>query len=212
MSTPKTRKDTKGNRKGAAPQEKPIPEVKHDSGLLERSKYSLDLINTWITSADSKISTSCGIVSVVVAVLVFVAENILSKIDRTIGAIEPWKTLFIITAAGSVITFILSLFFHLLALSPKFFAGKNTGDQSKNKKCNIFYEDIKDYKDAEDYISAVRKMTENQFVDDALLETYCNSKICSTNLHRFKRGLWTAFASIVLILICALCYFRMYHH
>lgn len=212
MSTPKTRKDTKGNRKGAAPQDKPIPEEKHDSGLLERSKYSLDLINTWITSADSKISTSCGIVSVVVAVLVFVAENILSKIDRANGAIEPWKTLFIITAAGSVITFILSLFFHLLALSPKFFAGKNTGDQSKNKKCNIFYEDIKDYKDAEDYISAVRKISENQFVDDVLRETYYNSKICSTKMHRFKIGLWTAFASIVLILICALCYFQMYHH
>ena len=106
---PKTRKDIKGNRKGAAPQDKPILEEKHDSCLLERSKYSLDLINTWITSADSKISTSCGIVSVVVAVLVFVAENILSKIDRTNGAIELWKIWFIITAAGAVITFLLSL-------------------------------------------------------------------------------------------------------
>lgn len=212
MSTPKTRKDTKGNRKGAAPQEKPIPEVKHDSGLLERSKYSLDLINTWITSADSKISTSCGIVSVVVAVLVFVAENILSKIDRTNGAIEPWKTWFIITSAGAMITFILSLFFHLRALSPKFFAGKNTGNQSKNKKCNIFYEDIKEYEHAEDYIIAVRKMSENQFVDDVLRETYYNSKICSKKMHRFKIGLWMALGSIVLILICALCYFLMYHH
>ena len=209
MSTPKTRKDTKGNRKGAAPQEKPIPEEKHDTGLMERSKYSLDLINTWITSADSKISTSCGIVSVAVAVLVFVAENILSKVSTANGIIDPWKTR---TAAGAVITFTLSLFFHLLALSPKFFAGKNTGDQSKNKKCNIFYEDIKDYKDAEDYISAVRKISENQFVDDVLRETYYNSKICSTKMHRFKIGLWTAFASIVLILICALCYFQMYHH
>lgn len=212
MSMPKTRRDTKGNRKGAVHQEKPIPEEKHDSGLLERSKYSLELINTWITSADSKISTSCGIVSVVVAVLVFVTENILSKINTTNGAIEPWKTRFIIAAVGAVITFILSLFFHLLALSPKFFTGKNTGDQSKNKKCNIFYEDIKDYKDAEDYISAARKMTENQFVDDVLRETYYNSEICSTKMHIFKIGLWTAFVSIILILICALCYFLMYHH
>ena len=212
MSTPKTRKDTKGNRKGTAPQDKPIPEEKHDSGLLERSKYSLDLINTWITSADSKISISCGIVSVVVVVLVFVAENILSKINTANGAIEPWKTRFIITAAGAVLTFILSLFFHLLALSPKFFAGKSTGNQSKNTKCNIFYEDIKDYIDAEDYISTVRKMSENQFVNDVIRETYYNSKICSMKMHRFKIGLWTALVSIVLIFICALCYFLMYHH
>ena len=212
MSTSKTRKNTKGNRKGAAPQEKPIPAEKYDSGLIERCKYSQDLINTWITSADSKISTSCGIVSVVVAVLVFVVENILSKIDTTNGAIEPWKSQFIISAAGAVITFILSLFFHLLALSPKFFAGKNTGDQSKNNKCNIFYEDIKDYKDAEDYIHAVRKMSENEFVDDVLRETYYNSRICSKKMHRFKIGLWMAFVSMILILICALCYFLMYHH
>lgn len=148
----------------------------------------------------------------VMAVLVFVAENILSKINTTNGAIEPWITWFIITAAGAVITFIVSLFFHLLALSPKFFAGKNTGDQSKNNKCNIFYEDIKDYKDAEDYINAVRKMAENEFVDDVLRETYYNSIICSKKMHRFKIGLWTALVSIVLILLCALCYFLMYHH
>ncbi len=77
---------------------------------------------------------------------------------------------------------------------------------------HIFYEDIKDYEDAEDYIGTVRKISKNQFVDDALRETYYNSKICSTKMHRFKIGLWTAFASIVLILICALCYFLMYHH
>jgi len=212
MSTLKTRKDTKGNRKDAASQEKTFQAEKHDSGLLERSKYSLDLINSWITSADSKISTSCGIVSVVVAVMVFVAENILSKIDRTNGAMEPWRTLFIITAAGAVITFISSLFLHLLALSPKFFAGKKTGDQSKNKRCNIFYDDIKDYNNAEDYISVVRKMSENQFVDDVFRETYYNSNICSTKMHRFKIGLWMAFASVALILICGLCYFLMYHH
>ena len=138
MSTPKTRKDTKGNRKGAAPQEKPIPEEKHDSSLLERSKYSLDLINTWITSADSKISTSCGIVSVVVAVLVFVAENILSKIDRTNGAIEPWRTLFIIAALIAVISFLLSLLYHIRALSPSFFLEKVKASRAKRENAVSF--------------------------------------------------------------------------
>ena len=211
MSTSKTRKDTKGNRKGAAPQEKPIPEKKHDSGLLERSKYSLNLINTWITSADSKISISCGIVSVVVAVLVFVAENLLSKIDRTNGAIEPWRTLFIIAALIAASTFLLSLFCHIRALSPSFFSGKDKSEQSKKEKCCIFYEDIKDYKGTEEYIRVVREMSEDQFVDDILREVYCNSDICSKKMHEFKKGLWIAFVSITMIIICAVCYFQMYH-
>lgn len=211
MNTPKTKKDTKGNRK-TAPQEILIPAEKHDNGLLERSKYSLDLINGWITSADSKISTSCGIVSVVVAVLVFVAENILSKIDTANGAAEPWKSFFIVTALIAVITFVLSLFCHIRALSPSFFSGKGKSEQGKKGKCCIFYEDIKDYKDAEEYIRVVRKMPEDQFVDDILREVYCNSDICSKKMHEFKKGLWMAFVSITMILVCAVCYFQMYHH
>lgn len=211
MSISKTRKDTMGSREPAAIQGKSISKEMRDNGLLERSKYSLDLINGWIVSADSKISTSCGIVSVAVAALIFVAENALSKIDTTRGAIEPWKTCFIVTGLGVVSTFVMSLLFHFLALSPRFLTGKNSGDQSK-KKCNIFYEDIKDYKDAEEYINAVRNMSEGKFVDDVLRESYYNSKICSKKMHRFKIGLWMAFASIVLILICSLCYFLMYHH
>lgn len=212
MSTSRTRKDTTEKIKAATPQEKNVPEEMRDSGLLERSKYSLDLINTWITSADSKISTSCGIVSVVVAVLVFVVENILSKIDTANGAIEPWKTLFIVAALIAVIMFLISLFCHLRALSPSFFSGKDKSKQSKKEKCCIFYEDIKDYKNADEYIRAVRKMSEDQFVDNILQEAYCNSDICSKKMHEFKKGLWTAFASIVMIIVCAVCYFQMYHH
>lgn len=211
MNTSKTNTDTKGNRKPPVAQEKTVSEGKNDSGLLDRSMYCLDLINGWITSADSKISTSCGIVSVVVSVLVFVLENALSKIDISNGAMEPWKTLFIITGLGAVIAFVSSLFFHFFALSPNFFTGQNKGDHSK-KKCNIYYDDIKDYKDADEYISEVRKMSENQFVDDVFLEVYSNAKICSKKMHRFKKGLWIAFVSIVLILNCAMCYFLMYYH
>lgn len=211
MNTSKTNTDTKGNRKPPVAQEKTVSEGKNDSGLLDRSMYCLDLINGWITSADSKISTSCGIVSVVVSVLVFVLENALSKIDISKGTIEPWKTLFIITGLGAVIAFVSSLFFHFFALSPNFFTGQNKGNHSK-KKCNIYYDDIKDYKDAEDFISTVRKMPKDQFVDDVLWEIYSNSEICSRKMHRFKIGLWGAFTSIVLILVCAVCYFLMYHH
>ena len=172
----------------------------------------MDLINTWITSADSKISTSCGIISVVVAVLVFVAENILSKIDTAKGAIEPWRTFFIAAALIAVVTFLMSLFCHIRALSPNFFSEKDKSEKRKKEKCCIFYEDIKDYKDAGEYIRAVRKLSEDQFVNDILQEVYCNSNICSKKMHEFKKGLWIAFVTITMILICAVCYFQMYHH
>lgn len=45
--------------------------------LLDQSKYTLDLVNTWINGADTKVSVSCGIFSVIIAAIVFAAENIL---------------------------------------------------------------------------------------------------------------------------------------
>lgn len=53
MNTSKTNTDTKGNSKPPVAQEKTVSEGKSDSGLLDRSMYCLDLINGWITSADS---------------------------------------------------------------------------------------------------------------------------------------------------------------
>lgn len=212
MSTEKTGKNTRGNRKPTQISAHTVPVDKSNKGLLERSKYSLDLVNGWIATADSKISTSCGIVSVAVAVLVFVAENILSKVSTANGIIDPWKTRFLIAVVLTTIAFLLSLFFHILALNPSFFSGKGKSNDNKKKKCNIFFEDIKEYKDAEEYICSVRKMSEDQFIDDILRETYANSDICSKKMHRLKIGVWCAFATIVLIFVCVFCYFKMYQY
>ena len=211
MSTVKTRKDIKGNK--SVPNSEPVLfKSSNESDLFERSNYILDLINGWIVAADSKISTSGGIISVVVAVFVFVAENVLSKVNTAKGAIEPWKTFFIMTAVGTLISFLVSLYYHFRALSPNFFTGKSNGEKGKKKKCNIFYENIKDYNNTEEYISAIKNMSEDQFVNDILSEVYCNSDICSQKMHNFQIGLWFAFLTIVLILLCSLCYFQMYHH
>lgn len=210
MNTQKTRKNTKENRKVVTNQEKNIQE-NCGSELIERSKYSLDLINYWIKSADSKISISGGIISIVVAVLVFVAENLLSKVDTTNGYTESWRFCFIVTSAVAVISFLYSLFCHFNALSPNFFSGDTSGGQSKRKKCCIFFEDIKDYKNAEEYKHVMKKITEKQFVDDILQEVYSNSHICSKKMHEFKKGLWSAFLSIAMIMGSVICYVKMYH-
>ena len=204
MSSQKIQKNTRETKKEI------INDNNRDERILERSKDTLVLINGWIASADSKISTSCGIISVIVAIIVFVAENILSKIDRVNGAINPWKSLFIFFAVVSMIMFILSLISYLSALCPSFFKGEST--ETLKRKCNIFYEDIRGYTDVEEYTRAFKRMTDKQYINDVIFEIYNNSQICSKKMHKFKRGLWFSFVCVACIIACSICYFMMYYH
>ena len=209
MSTEKTRKNTKGNRAPRTTPEQASQVAKTEQNLLDRSKYNLGLVNSWIFAADSKISTSCGIVSVVTGVLVFVSENLLSKIPTDNGVDCKYEVLFVFFSIGAVITFLLSLFFHLWALSPSFLSG--FGKTNINRSV-VFYEDIKNYESAEQYVQAVKKTPEDKYVDEIFAEVYYNSIICSDKMHRFKIGEWLALGSIVLILLSSLFYVLMYHH
>ena len=56
-----------------------FPSSEEKSTLFSRSQYSLDLVNSWINGADTKVSISCGIFSVVIAVIVFLADRNLSS-------------------------------------------------------------------------------------------------------------------------------------
>ena len=56
-------------------------EKKSEEDRLEQSKYSLDLVNTWISSADTKVSICSGVLSVVVAAVVFCANLIMGWVN-----------------------------------------------------------------------------------------------------------------------------------
>lgn len=124
--------------------------------LLDRSRYNLELVNGWFIAADSKTSASCGIVSVVVAVLVYVAENLLSKLLTENGIDGNWKMLFMFSAISAVLTFILSVFFHIWALSPSFLSESN--NKTNTMKPIIFFEDIREFKNVTEYIEVAKKL------------------------------------------------------
>ena len=74
MNMTKTRKNTRDDKNSNI---KSAEEI----SLFEKSKYGLDLVNGWISSADSKIGTFGAVYAVVVAVFVYISENFFSKVD-----------------------------------------------------------------------------------------------------------------------------------
>ena len=145
--------------------------------LLDRSRYNLELVNGWFVAADSKTSASCGIVSVAVAVLVYVAENLLSKLLTENGIDGNWKMLFMFSAISAVLTFILSVFFHIWALSPSFLSESN--NKTNTMKPIIFFEDIREFKNVTEYIEVAKRTTEDEYTEEIFREVYYNATICS---------------------------------
>lgn len=201
------------NQNNVQKQEKAAASNKSSSSLLERSQYSLDLVNIWINNADTKVSISCGVFSVIIAVIVFTAENILENTLEQINCIiYSW---FHIVGIITVIAFMASIFFHLWAINPLFFSESKFTKKKSSKKTekppfSIFYDEIRLFDNPDDYIKAAKDISEEVFTDEILKEVYFNSKICSQKMRRFKTGIILAFITIALSLVSCILYYCSY--
>lgn len=147
---------------------------------IEKNQYTLDLVNSWINSADQKIGTAFGIFSVVFAAFGFLAGSKLTELRETNCC---WYYVLLVLSIISIVAFVSGLAFFFFALKPNF--------QSDNKECkySIFYEEIKSFSKASDYIEVCSKATDSQFNEELCKEIFYNSKICSKKMHSFKNGL-----------------------
>lgn len=183
-----------------------------DEKTIERNKYVFELVNMWIANADNKINIAFAMLSAVVAVVTFVAENMLSKMAISQNArsslLYAFYTVFIIAAA----CFCLSIFFYVASVIPRLTSGKTIKCKRKQKekkkpKYSIFYDEIKDFEKAEDYVEAAKRANEDVFNEEILKEIYYNSGICSKKMNCFKWGGIASFVTIVLVMIASLLYF-----
>ena len=175
--------------------------------LLDQSKYTLDLVNTWINGADTKVSVSCGIFSVIIAAIVFAAENILGNIEITEQVNAAVYSLFHITLLITAIMFLCTIIFHFWAIKPNFSVEKTA---PKKPRFSIFYYEIQNFERPEEYIKSAREMSRAGFVDEVLKEVYYNSTICSKKMRRFKLGVIFAIITIILSIFSGILYYYAY--
>lgn len=211
MSTVEKRKNISQNIEQVHEKNSPSGE----SSLLDRSKYSLDLVNMWINGADTKVSISCGVFSVIIAVIVFAAENMLGKLEKPVKLNCFAYSMFHVAVVITVIAFLVSIFFHLWAINPSFFSGSKPSKNQSSKKSSkppfsIFYDEIRNFDNAADYIKAAKDESEDQFTDEVLKEVYYNSKICSRKMRRYKTGIIFAGITIALSIISCILYYCAY--
>lgn len=177
-------------------------EKKSEEDRLEQSKYSLDLVNTWISSADTKVSICSGVLSVVVAAVVFCANLIMGwvNVDDTpiIGLVKISRVCSIL----GVISFSVSLIFFFLAIIPRLTSSKDAED----KKFSLFFGDISSFGDENEFIETAMSISIDDYSKEVLRETYINSQICTRKMSLFKKGTIASIATVVNVIVAAITY------
>ena len=77
----------------------------------------------------------------------------------------------------------------------------------KKPKYSIFYDEIKDFEKADEFVKAAKAANAEMFNEEILKEIYYNSGICSKKMHWFRKGAIASFVTIALSLLAALFYF-----
>lgn len=171
---------------------------------VDNNKYTFDLVNSWINNADTKVSVSCGISSVVFAVILSWVENYLKDMTvletSNVSLLLASKILFLI----AIVSFLFSLWFHFWALNPSLTSLKKK--QKEEPVYSIFFEDIKRFKSTEAFITCVDEASIKDFNEEVLKEIYINSDICSKKMRRFRRGMWLSVTAIAFAVISGMIY------
>ncbi len=172
---------------------------------IENEKYTFDTINSFINTADNKISIMLGIHSAIFTV--FGAFTTFSFKDYSWKEIDGGMICYLIFMVFSIILFSSSLVFFLFALCPRFKGNNKKDNKEENeveKKYNLlFFEDIKTL-EKHKYIGLAKAKNLQSFNDDLEEEIHANASICSKKMHYFRKGLIASSISMLFYIICFL--------
>ena len=199
MSTENKRKNTKQNNAVETKKEPSRAKgiITDEGDVDELFKYNLDLINSWISNMDTKVSISCGIFSVILAVIVFTAENYFNAFDINDAKNKWLLSGFFISAITAAVFFVASIICHFIAITPSLL-GKNKKEKAQ---FSIFYGNISRYETVEDYLKDAEKAKAEDFKIEIRKEIYYNSFICTKKVQKFKVAVVMGLISIAITLI-----------
>jgi len=160
----------------------------------EDAYKSLDLVNGWISSMDTKASFLLAYLAVLLG---FVVSN---GIPRVLSAPNEFETLFsYVVGIGLVV-----LLYVLILISVALFFGTirarvNVGGQHSL----LFFGEISKM-GLDDYRHRILKRTKEELINDVLEQTHTNARICHRKCKLFNIGVVTTFIGTAIYIICIL--------
>lgn len=166
---------------------------------LAEAKYRLDLVNHFISMADTKNSIGIGFTTIATTFLTGVGfTNLINRIkENSINCLCIFSCCILVVA---IVFFLLSMYFYIKSLIPQ----NDSTDNSKVKyndvsiKLNSYYYRHISMLNKDIFIKKSLNMTANDCAKEILEEVYYNSGICNKKMICFRKGLIFSIVSVLL--------------
>lgn len=165
----------------------------------ESAEHTLDLINSWINTIDTKASYALSLTSILTGFILiqgvpqafssFVASE---KISFSVFASAILVALLYIFSYSAICLLLIAI---MARVTPK-----------SNANSHLFFWHISKWK-LQQYTKEFTTLTEAEYVNELLEQIHTNSNICSKKSTYYQRGIYTLLVAITLCFIC--CIFQL---
>lgn len=177
---------------------------------IDDYKYILDIINSWIASADNKVSIYCGMYSAVIAAITFAANHLLSGLHASSNDVNQMAyTIFSLCVVIAIITFLVSIVFYTLSVKPKLL-GKKCSKKGRRQEYSLFYANIASFEDPDEFVDAVKNSNRQDYYQELLKEVYYNSDVCTEKMKSFQIAVISSAVSVFMTVGACIAYYFSY--
>ena len=177
---------------------------------IEDYKYILDSINSWIISADNKVSIYCGMYSVVIAVITVVANRIISATGNRAAEVNQTAQIWlVVTIIIAIASFLASVVFYSWSVKPDLIGRKACVNDVK--KLSLFYHDISKFNTSEEFVNVVKNTDREKYLEELLTEVYYNSIVCTAKMERFQIAITLSTVSVFTTVLSCIEYYYSYY-
>lgn len=166
------------------------------SNTKESARYTLEQVNTWINSIDTKASYALSVTSILSGFILIQgmpqAFSAFCAADRI--------TVSLLLGAILVVSLYLSSYAAIILLVSAIIA--RITSKSKNRS-HLFFGHISKV-DLSQYIEEFTELSEEQYVNELIEQIHINSQICIRKIWFYQKGIYTLIIAVSLCFICCL--------
>ena len=176
--------------------------IKSPDYNIAEAKYRLDLVNHFISMADTKNSIGIGFTTITTTFLTGVGfTNLIERIKENV--VNCLCILSCCILVASMVFFLFSMYFYIKSLIPQ----NDSTDNSKvkynelNIKLNSYYYRHISMVNKDVFINDCLNMSADSCAKEILEEVYYNSGICNKKMLCFRKGLICSIVSVLFSIV-----------